>query len=215
MTWGDAASYGSAMASRNSLLTSPGSIFDKAKQLSQFDQFAAKPASGGLTVGAVVRSAIGGAFGLGLSRMAGGMLGLSDRTQDKVDSMAMGLGGAYNSGLFKGGESAIDTLEERRHAFRLGFMKGAMASGLIKSSAMLAVTPELLVSPITMTGNMVSAAGNAAGSVIGGLDSPDEDDEDLAKLNAQKELLRKQLMTAEAERKTRMLKQLLAKRVAA
>jgi hypothetical protein len=150
--------------------------------------------------------AIGGALGYGLGRGIGAAVGLPESRTN-----ALAAAGAAYGGLVGLSKSASDTTE-RREAFRAGFIKAAVERGYFKKHAFIA---PLLLAPLTGLSGVAQQAGTAAGSVLGAADAPDDVDTAIVREKVETELLRQELERVKAQRKSRILKQLLAKRTAA
>jgi len=217
MTWSDAADYGQAQLAERQLLSDDSmSMLSKANSLGQMRSLSEKPESnnGPTTMGDLIHGAMGGALGLGIAKGVGSVLGLKERTQGRLEDFAMAAGGLWNAGYFKKKASVME--QDAHNAFRLGFVKAALDSGLLKTGGfapvVIPLSPESMMAPIRGLGGLATGAGSLTGSVAGTLDSPDEDDEDLARLQVEKEMLRDQLGRILADRRSRSVKQLLAKR---
>lgn len=254
-------------------------FFDQAKQLGRENAIANQPApkSNVPTLGDVVHGAIGAGIGLGIVNGITKLLGVEGKFKERLQDLAMLAGGAWNTGYIK-------TSEERRHAFRLGFVKAAYDKGLLKSaltlngaeatvhqlaptvvearekrraafderasalakdsggtvtpaqlaelrrqldkempestqlkSAAIAplnipITPDLITAPFRMGANMANTAGSLAGSAAGAISSPTGEDEAVAKIQVETELLKQQLAKLEADKKNRLIKSILARR---
>jgi hypothetical protein len=212
MTWGDAASFSTVSKNREELMSSDMNLVDKLKRINQLDNaVAAPPVDNSPTIGDLLSSAMRGMLGLGIARGASNILGLSEETKNKVENMGMFLGAS--SRLMKNAE-----VQDRRNAFKLAFVRAALDAGAFGKEAAFApvgimATPDTLIAPVRGIAGAVSSTGGLAGSLLGAADAPDEHEEELAQLAAQKEQLRDQLRRLTAEKKSNVLKQLLANRV--
>lgn len=186
-----------------------------------------------ITVGDVLHGALGAAFGAGVAKGVGGMLGVSPRFADKLETAAMAVGAGLNTGVIKmSEEQEIERLREaapkmeqqRKHAFRLGFIKAAHDAGAFQSEeqkkvAALLPIPSLVVNPVGLlsiprgVARGISSGAGIAGSLLGTADAPDEDEQEITSLRVQKELMEEQLQKLKADRRNRELRKVLAKRV--
>lgn len=212
---------------------------DKTRRLANFQALANQPDTGRRqwTIGDVLHGAIGAALGLGVARGAGKVLGLDYRTQDKVESIGMGLGAAMNTGLIKAADDArqslnsmlerIDELEPkiascRKHAFRFGvvqaladrgyFQDGQEKQAGIMPLPVLNLNPASLMAAPRSLARGVTSAGELAGTALGVADAMDEDDADIARINIERSLLQEQLERLQEGRRNAALKAILAKR---
>ncbi len=111
--------------------------------------------------------------------------------------------------------------EDRRYAFRLGFIKRAVALGLLEEAKVaiqllpvptLPLTPETFAAPIRGTMNAFSTAARGAGSLLGHLDSMDSTDKSVMRMEAEASELRRQEEALKARRANRIVGALLARR---
>jgi len=107
--------------------------------------------------------------------------------------------------------------EQRRNAFRFGFLKAAKEMGLFKKQAFLPVpvitmgVGDILNIPRSMA-KAITGAGRTAGSLAGTIDAPDETEEELTKMDLDRMLLEEQLQRLRADKRNTMLRKVLAKR---
>lgn len=208
MTMADAAQLSQLLNARNNV---SGNFFQQAEQLGQLNSAfnAPPPKSNVPTLGDVIHGAIGAGLGLGVARGVTNILGIDGKFKDRLEDLGMLVGGARNIGYMK-------TSEERRHAFRLGFLKAAYDKGLLKEAAIAPVniplTPDLITAPFRFGTNLAKTTGGLAGTAAGIAASPSSEDEAIAKVQVETELLKRRLAQLEGERKNRLVKALLAQR---
>lgn len=228
MTYGDAVNYFQAMQAERSIGSDPSTSFgEKARRMAEFAKLRDRPADQPRrwTVGDVIHGAIGAATGVGMARGLSKLLGLGSRMSDKLETAAMGIGAAMNTGVIK------RAADERRHAFEMGFAQGLYRSGyfdkvavadepddtdgLYKRAAMMPIFSfdigGLAEIPRGI-GRAVSGFSRSAGSIAGSATALDEDDEELARIQVERALLEEQLERLKADKRNAALKQVLAKR---
>ncbi len=210
----DALRYAEVETARDNMLS--GTDFFKAIQRST--EFASalkrpgesKPAFG---LGTLFHGALGAAMGAGIARGVSATLGLPNSFSDKLETAAMGIGAAMNTGILK--RSNDET--EIRHAFRLGFAKAAADKGLLKEAGLLPL-PVLTLSPsdvLNLPKGFMQAAGTGAsalGTAAGTFDAVDDNEEDLTQMQVEKTLLQERLNRIMAEKKNNAVRRLLAQR---
>jgi len=164
----------------------------------------------GFTLGKLFKAVVGAGIGLGASRVAGNLLDVKDTQQPYLDAVSAGLGALVNSGILKQSEA--------RDAFRLGFVKAALAAGYFEKDAGMWPVPILDVSPSGLLAiprglaGAVTTAGSALGSTASTLGETDTADAEVAEINAQNTLLQEELSKLKAQKRVQTLKKLLAKR---
>lgn len=192
-------------------------LWDKSKIVSQLDRLNARPAPDGrVPFKSVVNSLVGAGFGYGAAALGGKLLGLSAPAYSKLTTAGLGLGAFMNSGMVKlNSYTYADRQEDRVNAYRLGFLMRAKQAGYFDKQA---AAPLFVVTPGDV-GGMVGGASTAAkgfagrvGSILGAVTSPNADDADLAKLEAEEDLLRQRLRELLASRKSNVLRDVLSKR---
>lgn len=235
MTYADAADYFSAMRGRDEIINSPGGLLDKARRLANWQQAAdtQAPAPRKWTVGDVLHGAIGAALGQGYAKGISSALGLGDRMSDKLETAALGIGAAMNTGLIKRSlnkqaeidqrfEAGPKMLQQRKHAFRLGFMKAVkdlkvMDAPQSEKTAGMMPLPIFNLNPASLLAiprgiaGAVTGGGRLVGNIAGTADAPDEDEEEITNLQVQKALLEEQLERLSADQQNKKLRKVLAK----
>lgn len=228
MGYSDAADYHTAMESRDSIIHGGGSLIDKARRLANWQALVDKkePAKKQWTFGDVLHGAIGAALGVGVARGASNILGLDERLADKLETAAMGAGAAMNTGVIKWAEDteaqigkmndAIPKIaQQRKHAFRLGFLKAAQDLDLLKKEAIVPVVtlnPADLAAIPRAAAKALTSTGRTLGSLAGTVDAPDETEEALTELEVEKQLLEERLARLQADRRNASLRKVLANR---
>lgn len=222
-----ALNYYNTLRARESLATGPGNLFDRSHQLLEFDRRLNQPAprERRTTYGDVFRGLIGAGIGAGVARGVSNVLGIGDRMSDKLETIGMGLGAAMNTGRIKRAsdedleymkmeEKNASMIQQRKHAFRLGFLKAAKDTGMLKEALVpvLAVNPaDFLNLPSSVARGLASGA-DAAGRAVGIAASPTEADVDLTEAEIERELLQEKLDRLRRDREAAALRKVLAKR---
>jgi len=235
MTYADAARYYDAMESRDDIVSGPGNLADKSRELMRWDDLASqeKPKPRRWTFKDVIHGVFGAGLGAGVARGASKAFGLPSSFADKLETAAMGAGAAMNTGAIKWAEDQEKAdlerrerllpkvAEQRKHAFRLGFLKAARDLGLLEDRGKLekdAFVPVLALNPADLLSLPRSAAkaltgmGQTAGTMAGFADAPDEGDEELTRLKVKRMLLEEQLDRLRADNRNVQLRKVLAKR---
>jgi hypothetical protein len=201
--------------------------FDKARALEAVQSAAsASPQQGLLSVGDLVRGAIGAGLGYGASTLLGSMVGADPSTLTLVQRLGMGLGTLMNTGLLMNKMSAAQDEKERRHAFRLGFVRAAMDLGLVnddhmtpaelvKDAGVVGTVPivEAFKTPIDFATNIGGVAATTGGALLGHLTGDTQDDVDLTNMAIQDRELQDRANRIQQGRQSALLKQVLDKRV--
>lgn len=171
-----------------------------------------------LTVEAIVKGAVGAGLGYAGASILGKFLGASDSTITAMRVAGAGLGTMLNTGMLKSSQA------DERVAFRIGFLKAARDLGCfgppmgpaVKVAAMVPVaipmTLDTVLSPIRAGYNMYSQGTGALGAGAAALDAPDSADEDITKMDLEREELNQQAARLEANRRNKILKEILARR---
>lgn len=231
MTYSDASNVFNAQAIKDQIISGPGSLIDKSRRLANLQALLDKPGEEKhqWTVGDVIHGLIGASIGAGISKGVTSLLPLSDRFKDKLETAAMGVGAAMNTGVIKWAEEDVEAevdkinkalpkiAAQRRHAFRLGFLKAAKQLGVMEKTALLPIPvvslgigdivniPRALARAVTSTGGTV-------GSLAGSVTSPDATEKELTELELDKALLEEQLERLKADKRNRALRKILANR---
>ncbi len=227
MSFDHAAAYFNALKARDDILSSGGGLLDKTRQLSNWQQLVDKPAPAQRkwTIGDVVKGIFGAGLGLGVAKGVSAVLPLSERFEDKMETVAMGIGAGMNTGVIKWAQNdaarvaaAVPKIRQmRKHAFRLGFLKAAVDSGMLKR-AMLVPVPVIsvgvgdILSIPRAAAKALTSASRTTGSMAGTLTAVDEQEEEMTKEELDRQLLQEQLSQLQAERRNMVLKQVLARR---
>lgn len=199
MTLSNAAAYAQLQAAKDAIIDSDRlPLLDKLRHLSTINRIAAEREP---PKGSILAPILGAALGLGLAHGVGSMMGLSDATQAKVNLAGLAFGGLM--GLQK-------NADDRRNAFRLGFLRAAKEAGYFEKVAFNPVG--LVVDPVVGAGSAARAVGDVAGSAIGAFDAYDDTDEDIMKMQVEKELLKQQLSRLQAEKRNQIVRAILDRR---
>jgi len=205
MTYGDAAGYAGFESAKDDIVASDLPLLEKLRRIKNVnDQAARAPKSN--TVGKLLSTAIGVGLGLGVAKGVGSLMGLSDDSQSKINWAGAAFGGLM--GLSKSASG-----EDRKNAFRLGFMKAAKAHGYFTKVALNPLG--LIIDPIVGAGQAARSVGSVSGSGLAMLDSYDDTDEDIMKMQVEAALLKQQLAKMQAEKKSKLIKRLLDSRTVA
>ena len=222
-----ALNYYNTLRAREDLSTGPGNLFDRSHQLLEFDRRMNQPVPRDkpVTYGDVFRGLVGAGIGAGVARGASRVLGVDSRMSDKLETIGMGLGAAMNTGRIKRAsdedreymkmeEKNARMIQQRKHAFRIGFLKAAKDVGLLKEALVpvLAVNPaDFLNLPSSMARGLASGAAQAGRAAGIGL-SPTKADVDLTEDEIERELLQEKLDRLRRDRESSALRKVLAKR---
>jgi hypothetical protein len=116
-------------------------------------------------------------------------------------------------------EAVVKIGEQRRNAFRVGFMRGTLDSDYFeKTGAALLPIPTIPITPTSILSipkgiaSAVTSTGDVVGTTLGAMEAPDPDEEEIAKLQVERELLEERLERLRADKRNRLLRKLLAKR---
>jgi hypothetical protein len=232
MTYADAANYYKALGSRDQIMKSDDDLVTKTRELANWQHLAdKKPSRGGggkshWTVQDLVHGVFGAGLGAGVAKGINAMLPVSERFADKVETVGMGIGAAMNTGTIKWAED-VDAearrlneripkiAEQRRNAFRIGFMKAAMANGLLKKEAMVPML-SLGVGDLLSIPRSAARAFNTGAKTVGGIagtaSAPDETEEDLTKMELERMLLEEELERLRSDKRNAALRKVLANR---
>jgi hypothetical protein len=207
MTLQDAAHQAQVSTAKNSIFDSNMNWWDKLTQVASINKELYK-SDKPKTFGTVLNTAMGAALGYGLSKGVGSLFGLEDQNQSNLNQS-----GAFLGALMGFSKSASDTADtiigQRRDAFRYGFMKRAMERGFVKN----AMNPlSIFIDPIVGAANLSRRSGSTAGTIAGTADAVDETDEDITRMQVERQLLEHELTKLRAKRTNQALKDILAKR---
>lgn len=218
MTMQDAANLVSVTRAEKDILNDPSlNWMGKAKALTVVEQAAAAQPEKQpwLTMGDITRGAVGAGLGYGVGTIMGKLFGVAPETLSTFKNMGMGLGTLLNTGIIGMNKNSADrTEEERRHAFRYGFVKAALDLGLIKTAltTTLPITPDLLTSPVNLVSNVGTSLAGGAGTLAGTVTGGDPADVDIELLHLQQRQLMNRAHQIVQGRRARKLKQVLDKR---
>ncbi len=218
MTLSDAANMVTIDQGEKAILGDPSlSIWGKARALSALEQAAAQaPERHGLIdTGDVVRGAIGAGVGYGAAHLLGSFLGASPSTLKTVQRLGMGLGTLINTGLLMNKNSSDHELQCRKDAFRLGFAKGVMDLGLLKTSGIVGTVPiaDVIRAPIELGTNITGSLATMGGGLAGHLMGEDSDDVELTNMGIQQRQLESKAQDLEGQRRSATIKRILDKRL--
>lgn len=213
MTIESAVAQFSLRKAENDILQDPSlNLWGKTKALTSLQNEAAKPDKRSLGLGDVVRGAVGAGLGYGVGTVMGKMFGVSPGTMQTFRNLGMGLGTLMNTGVIQ--MSKHNSSNEERDAFRYGFMKAAVDKGLFKKEAAIVSTlHELIGAPINMGVSMGNLAATNAGVLANQLTGMDETDQDVTRMLLEERELDSTAEKIEAQRKARILKGVLDKRL--
>jgi hypothetical protein len=197
------------------------SIWGRMKALESIDAAAALQEDPGptVTVGDVVRGAVGAGLGYGVGTAVGSFLGFSSDTKSKLKMLGAGLGTLLNTGIMGMSKNAAEE-QEIRDAVRYGFLKGAHETGLLDHPAFLklgfiALTPETFAAPVRAISGATSSMGSMTGAGAATIFGDDETDEKISKIMLEKRLMERQADKLRQQRRNKIVAGLLAKRTGA
>lgn len=193
-------------------------MWDKARALTAIqDAAAAQPQHPSLiTTGDLARGAVGAGIGYGVGTLMGKLFGVAPTTMSTFKNMGMGLGTLVNTGMLKMNKSA----QERRDAWRLGFMKAALDLDLIKrfektggfGDVVVPITPEYLTAPIKAVSGLGHQAAINAGALTGQMLNEGPADVDVARMRLEKRELEDTEQNLLRQRRQSMIKKVLDQR---
>lgn len=222
MTFQDAADWSQAQEGRDRIMNDPNlGLLEKSRRLAQWSLHADRPAPEPRqwSLGDVLHGAMGAAMGAGVARGISSAVGLNSRLADKLETAAMGLGAAMNTGVIKMSDDRVSRM--RKHAFRLGAVKGLLAAGYFGSQAkaaaviplpMISLDPAALFELPRGIARATTSAGTVGGTAVGLANAVDEDEEEIARLQAERALLEDQIERVRGERRNRVMRRLLEAR---
>jgi hypothetical protein len=210
MTFEHAAHFATYQQERDRLNQEPD-ILTAIRKATNLDAQARRPedklkSSGGL--GKLVHALIGGVVGYTAARVATSALDLSPEFSNKLQTSAATAGAIM--GFAK--SASARTQEEALKAFRLGFLKAAMDRGYFKTAGFgLYLDPASVLSLPRAAAEGATRVSSAIGSGIGAASAPDEVEEDLMKMQLEKDLLQQRLKSALVNRQNKRIRDVLAK----
>ena len=235
MTMQDAAAMVTVQKARQAIMTDPTlTLWGKVKGIESIDRAvkAAPQPKPFLTPRQVVHGAVGAGLGWGVAKLVGGWLGVGDATQKTLNQAGIGLGTLLNAGAIRSDPTMMKTNSEkiaevdrrdRQNAVMLGFLKGAVETGLIdnpefcarglKKGAYVAVTPDLITSPVRAAAGTTSGTAAGIGGVGAHILGEDETDEDIQKMMLEKRMLEVEADRLNAQRRNRILQRVLRRRI--
>lgn len=172
-----------------------------------------------LTIGDVVRGAVGAGIGYVGASMLGHFIGASDSTISALRVAGMGLGTMLNTGMLKSAEE-----QDQRNAFRLGFVEACRDMGLFgdpngpyaKVAAMVPIavplTPDTVLAPLRAGYHLFSQGTGTVGAGAAALDAPDSTDEEITKMELERNELEQQAARLKARKGNELIKKILARR---
>ncbi len=222
MTMHDAANLVTVSRAEKDILNDPTmSTFEKMKALTAVQNAAARPGSNGFSIstGDIARGAIGAGLGYGAGSLLGKLLGVQPSTLSTFQNLGMGFGTLLNTGMLsmnKTSSEASNAEMEKRHAFRIGFVKAALDLGFIKEGAINPVLPlstELLSAPVRTGLNVGSAVAANSGALLGQLTGDDATDVDMTKMQLEENELNAKADHLQSQRRAQILRSVLNKRL--
>lgn len=210
MTFDNAAAYAVYQDARDRFRSDPD-ILTAIRKVTNLEREAKKesPKNKGSSLGKLVNSVVGGVMGYTAAKAISSVMDLSPEFSTKLQTSAATTGalmGLLKSASAKDPNAAIT-------AFRIGFLKAAMDSGYFKKTAAvgLMVDPASLLSLPRAAAEGAARVSSAVGTGIGAASAPDEVEEDLLKLQLEKQLLQQRLRSAIVNRQNRRIRDVLAK----
>jgi hypothetical protein len=172
-----------------------------------------------VTVSDVIKGAVGAGLGYGVGAAVGAFLGFSPATKSNLKLLGAGLGTLMNTGILGMNKTseAQETERDIRNAVRLGFLKGAHDSGLLRNPrflkhGFLALTPETIAAPVKAVSGVTSGLGTAGGATAATIFGDDEADEDISKIMLEKRLMERQADRIRQQRKNKIIAGMLGRR---
>ncbi len=222
MTLQDASNLINIAKAEQDVLKDPTlNMWDKARALTSIQNAAAAApqSTPWVTSGDVARGAIGAGVGYGAATLMGRMLGVSEGTLGTFQNMGMGLGTLLNTGMMKM-NSSNNTEQERRDAWRLGFMKAAVDLGLLDRFAkhggfgdvMIPLTPEYITAPIKGLSELSHQAAVNTGAIAGQMLNEGPADVDVERMRLEKRQLEDSEHNLIRQRRQQMIHKILSQR---
>lgn len=217
MTWNDAKNQLDAERTEREILEDPSlGYWGKTRALQTLHNALKQPGPAGIQLGDLAKGAVGAGLGAGVGTIMGKLFGAKPSTLNTLQNAGMGLGSLLGAGVVK--MSQDRTIEERRHAFRLGFVKAALALGLLdeeelKKEAVFVLPAEALLTPWRTA---VQAGGTGAtniGAIAGNLSGMDETDRDITGMLMEQRELEAQGDKLESQSRAQKLRSLLNRRI--
>lgn len=234
MSYADAARFYDVMkAEREIARDDKRGLLEKTRDLAALNQRVGSPhADYRFRMGDVIKGAIGAGIGYGLMRAYSN--GMHKHVRDTLSNLGAQMGAAMHTQFVKSAEEAGASLERqveridelgpkldraRTDAFKLGFVRALVETGYFNEKRaaimpipVMALSPSNLLQVPRNLAKAITGGGEVAGSAIGTLDAMDEDDFDIAKINAERVILEQQLERLKQDRRNAALKAILAKR---
>jgi hypothetical protein len=222
MTLQDASNLINISRAEQDVLKDPTlNMWDKARALTSIQNAAAAAPETApwITPGDITRGAVGAGLGYGAATIMGKLLGVSQGTLGTFQNMGMGLGTLFNTGILKM-NSAQQTEQERREAWRLGFIKAAVDLGLLDRFAkhggfgdvVIPVTPEYLTAPIKGLSELGHQAATNAGAIGGQMLNEGPADVDVARMRLERRQLEDSEQQLIRQRRQAMIRKVLNNR---
>lgn len=232
MTYGDALNWYNYEKARDDISEDSSLSFsDKIRGLANLSVLERKkePKKEGLTLGRLFHGLVGAGVGLGVAKLISNKYDVSPEFSKTLSIIGASAGAALNSGLIKMSDNKLPSYDElqtacvkiaeqRRNLFKMGFNKALKDSGYFKKVSavmpvpMIPITPSSIMAiPKGLSGTITNSA-DIAGSALGALDSPNPEEETIARLQVEHELLQEKLQKLLSDRRNRVLRQILAKR---
>ncbi len=210
MTWNDARNQLDAERAEREILQDPSlGVWGKARALQTLHNAIKQPGPQGIQLSDMARGAVGAGLGAGIGTIMGKLFGASRSTINSLQSAGLGLGSLLGAGVVKMGH-AND--EERRHAFRLGFVKAAVEKGLIKQSGFM-VSPDHLLTPWRTAVSAGGASATNSGALLGNLAGMDATDKDIVGMELEQRELEQHAERLESQRRAQVLRSVLNRRI--
>lgn len=154
-----------------------------------------------ITPGGIVRGAIGAGLGSWAGKLIGGFLSSDPHTQTRFQDMGMGIGTMALTGHAEfgmGKQGAANMLKHARAAAKIGFLQAlverdALVGERAKKVAAVIIDPEAVTAPFAAAKGLAATVTGGTGAGLASMVNPDETDEDILKMNAEREALKQQI----------------------
>lgn len=219
MTWEAAKTQLDAERTEREILEDPTlGFWGKTRALDTLHRALKQPGPAGVQLGDMVKGALGAGLGAGVGNIMGRFFSAKPSTINTLQSAGMGLGSLLATGVLKMSNDRTD--EDRRNAFRFGFVKAALELGLIsedeaptKKEAGFILPADFLLTPWRTALQAGNLAATNAGAVAGNLTGLDSTDQEITGMLLEQRELEQKAEQLEAKRRGQALRSVLNKRL--
>ncbi len=219
MSWESGKNQLDAERAEREILEDPSlGYLGKAKALETLHNAIKQPGPKGVQMSDMAKGALGAGLGAGVGTIMGRFFGAKPSTINILQNAGMGLGSLLGTGVVK--MSHDRTNEERKHAFRLGFVKAALELGMITADeaptvkeATFILPADFLLTPWRTALQAGNAAATNTGALAGNLTGFDSTDQEVTGMLLEQRELEGKAEQLEAQRRSQALRSVLNKRL--